>query len=138
MNTSLDKRPIRPLLILGLACLWLLFPLLSVVVNLVGGSPALIGAGAERIWLLAGVAWILIVWLTRAPHPLTTLALTGLTGGILTVLVVGAIQLGFSGSIDILTSPIGVVALIALSTLGGLICGLIAWGLQSVTRKAGQ
>jgi hypothetical protein len=125
-------------MILGLGCLTLLFPLLSVILNLLGGSPASNGAGAEWIWLLVALAWIVIVWLTRTPHPLATLVLTGLAGGVLTVLVVGAIQLGFSDSIDILTSPIGIVALIALNTLGGLICGLIAWGLQSATRKPEQ
>lgn len=138
MNTTPKSPSIRPWLVVGLACLSLLFPLLSVIINLAGGSPASIGAGAEWIWLLVGVAWILIVWLTRAPHPLATLVLTGAAGGVLTVIVVAIIQLSFSGSAGILSAPIGMVAMIALSTLGGLICGLIAWGLQSVTRKPEQ
>jgi hypothetical protein len=34
-----------------------------------------------------------------------------------------------------LNAPIGIVALIALNTLGGTVCGLIAWGLQSLSRE---
>lgn len=110
----------------------------SVIVPLAGGSPATIGAGAESIWLLVGAAWILIVWLTRAPHPLATLVMTGAAGGVLSVLVVAIIQVSFSGSADILGSPIRMAAMIALSTLGGLVCGLIAWALQSATRRPEQ
>lgn len=135
MNTSAQQRPFRPLFSVGLACLTLLFPILSLVLDLLGRSPVSMATSAEWIWLLVAAAWILIVWLTRAPHPLATLVLAGLFGGILTAIVMGAIQLGFTGSVDILTSPIGTLALIALSTLSGLICGLIARCLPSATRK---
>ena len=138
MSTTPRISSIRPWLVVGLACLSLLFPLLSVIINLAGGSPASIGVGAEWTWLLVGVARILIVWLTRAPRPLATLVLAGAAGGVLTVIVVAIIQLSSSGSAGILGAPIGMVVMVSLSTLGGLVCGLIAWGLQSVTRKPEQ
>lgn len=135
MNTPLDQRPIRPLTVVGLACMALLFPILSVILDLVGGSATVIAPAAVWIWMVIAAAWVVIVWLTHTARPLATLVLTGLVAGVLSVLVVGAIQLIFSGSIGLLTAPIGVVAIIALSTVGGFICGLIAWGLQSLTRK---
>ena len=138
MNTTPTSTQFRPWLIAGLACLTLVFPLLSLLLNYVGGSPASIGAGAEWIWLMIAVIWILVVWLTRTPHPLATLVLTGTLGGIFTVIIVSVIQQIFSGSADLLARPSGIVAIVALSTLGGTICGLIAWALQSATRGKNQ
>ncbi|WP_111720455.1 hypothetical protein [Homoserinimonas sp. OAct 916] len=128
------KDSIRLRNVVGLASLSLLLPALTVVVNQLGNSASSIAPAAAWIWLLIAAAWVVIVWLARTARPLATLVLTGLVSGALTVLAVGAIQLVFSGSMDLLKAPIGIVALIALGTLGGFICGLIAWGLQSVTK----
>lgn len=128
-----ETRAIDLRLVGGLAFLTLLYPIFRVVANLLGGDGAdPVGPLNVWLWLIVGAAWVLIVWLIRAPRPLATLVLTGLAGGILTTLLVIAIQLGASGSADLLRAPMGIVALIALNTLGGFLCGLIAWGLQSL------
>lgn len=133
-----ESSSVRPRLVVGLASLSLLFPLLAVVVQLTGGSPSSVGAGAQWAWLLVAVAWVLTVWLTREPRPLATLALVGAASGVLVVLAVGVIQLGFSGSAGVLGSPAAMISMVVMSTLGGLVCGLVAWGLQSVTRRPGR
>ena len=133
MNTSLEGRRIRPLTVVTLACLALLFPIVSMILILIGGSPVSIGMSSEWMWILVAAAWILIVWLRRTPRPLITLVLVGVAGGILTVLAVIVIQFSFTDSATILTAPIGMIAIVALSTIVGLVCGLIAWGLQSIT-----
>jgi hypothetical protein len=131
-----DTRSIDLRLVGGLACLALLYPILRVTANLLGGDgDDPIGGLNAWLWLIVGAAWVVIVWLLRAPRPLATLVLTGLTGGVLTVLVVIAVQLGAAGSADLLNEPMGIVALVALNTLGGFICGLIAWGLQSLKEE---
>jgi hypothetical protein len=133
-----ESRPIDFRLVGGLACLTLLYPILRVVLNVVGGNAEVIAPVNAWLWLIVGVAWVLIVWLTRAARPLATLVLTGVAGGILTVLVVGIVQLTASGSASLLSAPIGIVALVALNTLGGTVCGLVAWGLQSLSGKQPQ
>jgi hypothetical protein len=130
-----EKRRIDFRLVAGLACLALLYPILAVTFNAFGAASALTAPINTWLWLAVGVAWILIVWLTRAPSPVLTLVLTGAAGGVLTVLAVGIIQVTFSGSAGLLTAPVGIIALIALNALGGLVCGLIAWGLQALTRR---
>lgn len=55
-------------------------------------------------------------------------------GGVLTVVVVGVIQRVASDSIELLNAPVEIVALVAFNVIGGLLCGLIAWGLQTATR----
>lgn len=130
-----QKRRIDFRLVGGLACLALLYPILAVTFNAFNAASALAAPVNAWLWLAVGVAWIVIVWLTRAPSPVATLGLTGAIGGVLTVLAVGIIQIVYSGSAGLLTAPVAIVALIALNTLGGLICGLIAWGLQALSRR---
>lgn len=119
----------------GLACLTLLYPILGVMVNVLGGKADAVAPVNAWLWLIIGTAWVLIVWLTRASRPLATLVLTGALGGVLTVAVVGIIQLTASGSAGLLNAPAGMIALIALNTVGGTVCGLIAWGLRSLGGK---
>lgn len=135
---SQPKARIDLRLVVGLACLTLLFPILSVIVNVLGGSARTIGPAAAWIWLIVGAAWVLVVWRVRATRPVATLIVTGLAGGLLTVLVVGVIQLIASGSANLLTDPAALVALVALNVLGGLVCGLIAWGLQALTQRSSR
>lgn len=130
-----EERRIDLRLVGGLACLALLYPILAVTFHAFDTASALTAPINTWLWLAVGVAWILIVWLTRTLSPVLTLVLTGAAGGVLTVLAVGIIQVAFSGSAGLLTAPVGIVALIALNTLGGLVCGLIAWGLQALTRR---
>ncbi|HMR49948.1 MAG TPA: hypothetical protein PKE40_11860 [Arachnia sp.] len=119
----------------GLACLALLYPILGVILDAFGAASALTAPIDTWLWLGVGVAWTLIVWLTRAPSPVLTLVITGAAGGVLTVLAVGIIQVVYSGSASLLTAPAGIAALVVLNTLGGLVCGLIAWGLQAFTHR---
>lgn len=130
-----DKQPIDLRFVGGLACLTLLYPVLAVVVNVLGHSPSGFAPISSWLWLAIGVAWILIVWLVRVVRPVATLVLAGLVGGVLTLLVVGVIQLTASGTAGVLNAPYGMLGLVALNTLGGTVCGLLAWALQSATGK---
>ncbi len=130
-----DRQPIDLRFVGGLACLTLLYPVLAVLVNVLGGSPSGFAPVSSWLWLAIGVAWILIVWLAQVARPLATLVLAGLVGGVLTLLVVGVIQLTASGTAGVLDSPSGMLGLVALNTLGGTVCGLLAWALQSATGK---
>lgn len=130
----IHKNSVDARLVCGLAGLALLYPALGVAVHLLGGPEGGLASVNAWLWLAVATVWVLVVWLTRAARPLATLVLTGLVSGALTALVVGVIQFTASGSALLLTEPTAVVALVALHTVGGLVCGLIAWGLQSVSR----
>lgn len=130
-----DKHPIDLRYVGGLACLTLLYPVLAAGLNLLGGSPSEFRPVSSWLWFAIGIAWILIVWLARVARPLATLVLAGLGGGVLTLLAVGIIQLTASGTVGVLNSPYGMLGLIALNTLGGTLCGLLAWALQASTGK---
>lgn len=131
-----EQRTVDFRLVSGLACLAAVFPIYRLVVNVLGGDASALAPINAWVWLIIGLAWVLITWLTRAQRPLATLVLTGFAGGVLTIVVVGIIQLTASGSADLLSSPFGVVGLLMLTTLGGTVCGLIAWGLQSLSQKS--
>ncbi|MFC0675148.1 hypothetical protein [Brachybacterium hainanense] len=103
-------------LIAGLASMTLLWPLTA----LLG-----MGAGAARSLVLLGViglTWILSVGLARVPRPVLVLALVGVLGGAVQLVVAAALGGG----------PPWWAHLVALGTdaLWGAIAGLLALGLQ--------
>lgn len=134
MDDMNQSRSLDPRLIAGLASLSLLHPILAVLGNLLRDAPAVAGPGAGLLTLIVGIVWVVLVWLTRTARPLATLVLTGALSGLLNAVVVVTIQTTMSGESGLLRFPIGIVALIAMHTVGGLVCGLIAWGLQSLNR----
>ncbi|EWS81489.1 membrane protein [Brachybacterium phenoliresistens] len=117
-----DPAPAPPLpwlLIGGLASLVLLWPITA----LLG-----LGSGAPRALILValiGAIWIGVVGLGRVPRPVLVLALTGLAGGVITLVL--AAVLGGSGR------PwwTHLVAL-GMDALWGTIAGLLALAVQQL------
>lgn len=123
-------------LIAGLAALVLLYPVIGITSQSLGGPDVGgLGSVAAWLWLVIAAAWVLVVWLARTPRPLATLVLTGLAGGIITLAVAVIAQLATAGSVAMLATPMAIVMVVGMNTLGGLLCGLAAAGLQSATRR---
>lgn len=128
-------------LIAGLASLVLLYPAIGIASQSLGGSDTGgIGLGdlgplAAWLWLLIGATWVLVVWLTRCPRPVVTLVLSGVGGGIITLAIAVIAQLVTAGTVGVLTAPMAIVMVVAMNALGGLVCGLIAAGLQAVSLR---
>ena len=109
------------LLILGLASLSLLWPLTT----LIG-----IGQGAPRALILItviAVVWISVVGFGRVPRPVLTLTLTGLSYGVISMVVAT-----FFGGVD---GPIWTVfAALFVDTFWGAIAGLLALAIQQMRK----
>jgi hypothetical protein len=121
-------------LALGLGALTLLYPILNITINLLGFEGAAPVPVNAWLWLVIGLVWVLVGWLTRTPQPVLTLLATGIAGGLLTSALVIGIQLFTSGGPGLATAPFAIASILALHAAGGVICGLIAWGLQAGTR----
>lgn len=118
-TTPAPPPPLPWLLIGGLASLVLLWP----ITGLLG-----LGSGAPRALILIaliGVTWIGVVGLGRVPRPVLVLALTGLAGGAITLVL--AAVLGGTGR------PwwTHLVAL-GMDALWGTIAGLLALAVQQL------
>lgn len=131
---DVSQRRLDLRLVFGLALLTLAHPVVALVSQLLGGNTSSVMA-AVGSWLLPtiAIAWILVVWISRAARPVATLTLTGVIGGLLYALMVAVIQWVYAGGPILLASPAAMLGLVALNTLAGLVCGLIAWALQAAT-----
>lgn len=105
------------LLIAGLSALALLWPLAELT-GVPSGAPR-----AAVILPITAICWIGIVGFGRFPHPVLTLALTGLGAGVLT----HALALAFGGGPVLWAVPIS----LAMQAGWGAIAGLLAWAVQS-------
>ena len=124
-NTSPTSTPGLPwLLIVGLSCLALLWPL----TNLIGFS-----GGAPRAILLVVIiaaVWIGVVGFARVPNPVAVLTLTGIGHGVIT-LIVSAIVGGA-------TRPIWVYAMsLGVDAFWGAMAGLVALAIQAMIGRSG-
>ncbi|WP_101588869.1 hypothetical protein [Brevibacterium jeotgali] len=122
-------------LVAGLGSLTLLYPILNIATDLLGVQALARLPLNSWLWLAIALTWILVVSLTRAAQPLLTLVFTGVAGGLFTAVLVIGIQLFTPGGPGLLTAPIAIVSIVAMNAVGGTVCGLIAWGLQSATAK---
>lgn len=120
-------------LAIGLGTLTLLYPILNIAIDLLGVEGAARLPVNAWLWLVIAVIWVLAGWLTRTARPVLTLLLTGIAGGLFTALLVIVIQLFGSGGPGLAAAPFAIVSILAMHTVGGVICGLLAWGLQSAT-----
>ncbi|NTU78784.1 MAG: hypothetical protein HGA45_05175 [Chloroflexales bacterium] len=115
-------------LIVGLGCLALVHPLLSIT-----GLMERLGRpiGPWLVTALVSAVWVATVVLGRVRAPLATLVLTGLAAG-LAVLMVGALLAPAStGWPDrLMLNPIVIAAVLASNTLWGALAGLAAVALR--------
>jgi hypothetical protein len=119
------------LVALGLASLALLWPL----VELTGVSDVL-GRPATPLLILAAVfgTWVAVVGLGRVPQPVLTLTVTGLTYGVLVILL--GVVFGDRGEVNGVILVIAGVFELGQATVFGAIAGLLASAVQNL-RRAG-
>lgn len=125
-------------LAIGLGSLTLLSPILNIATHLLRLEDAARLPVNAWLWLVIGMVWILAGWLTRTPQPVLTLFFTGMAGGVFTAVLVIVIQLFGSGGPGLAAAPIAIVSILAMHAVGGVLSGLIAWGLQSATAGAAR
>lgn len=123
-----QAQPLHWPVAIGLGSLAALWPL----AELTGVNDAL-GQPAAPLLIMAAVAatWVAVVGLGRVPRPVLTLTITGITYGVLIVLL-GAIfgnrGEGVNGLISVIASGFELVQ----STVFGAVAGLIAYAVQSL------
>jgi hypothetical protein len=121
-------------LIMGLGALGLIRPLMNVT-----GLMEALGRpfGPVLITVLISLAWLAIVVLVRVRDVLLTLICTGLTSGVLVILIsaiVSPIVMGqLSGPI---TSPVAIIAVLFSDAIWGALVGLCALAIQALVRPA--
>ncbi|WP_154796332.1 hypothetical protein [Occultella kanbiaonis] len=122
--------PLSWALIIGLGALTLLWPLTAAtpIADQFGGPERAIAVRS-----VIALAWILVVLLARVARPLATLTLAGLAAGVITVGVDVLLSPAGLGS-GLTALPFAAIPILATQTLFGAVTGLIALGLQRLTR----
>ena len=117
------------LLILGLGLLALARPVTNTVLDQLGID---LGPIVPLGWtMIISVVWISAVGLTRTSWPVATLLLTGIAYGVFAIVLSGILSPILLGELrGPLTTPIGVVAVLATNAVWGVITGGIALALQ--------
>lgn len=121
-------------LILGLAALALIRPLFSIV-----GLSDVLGKPATPLILTAAItaAWVLIVGLSRVPHPVLTLVAAGLAYALASIVLSAVLSPILTGELQgPLAMPLAIIPLLIVNALWGLITGGLALLLQRV--RAGR
>lgn len=127
-NASRVRSP-NWLVALGLASLALLWPLAALT-----GVADVLGQPATALLILAvvGGVWVAVVGLGRVSQPVLTLTVTGLTYGVL-ILLLGAV-FGDRGEVNGVISVIAGVFELGQATVFGAIAGLLAYAVQNLRR----
>jgi len=117
------------ILILGLGLLALARPITNTVLDQLGID---LGPVVPLGWtLIISVIWISAVGLTYTSWPVVTLLLTAVAYGVFAIVLSGILSPILLGELrGPLTTPIGVVAVLATNAVWGVITGVIALALQ--------
>lgn len=121
-------------LVVGLGALALIRPLDRIIED----QAEITHHPATSVLITVGisVAWILIVGFSRIREPLLTLVFTGLSYGVLSLLLSAVLSPILIGHLDgPLANPAGLVPALAVNAIWGLLCGVLALGLQRIRHR---
>lgn len=132
MATSDSSRDIRWPLATGLGLVALMRP----VLNIFGVMDEVKPAGPVVATVAISAVWVVTILLARAPRPVLTLVVAGLSYGVLAIALSGIVSPIKDGELrGPLATPIAIVPVLTVNALWGLLTGLVAAGLRRVTRR---
>lgn len=131
-STPSVRTDLRWALVIALGALALVRP----VLNILGALDDVKPVGPLVVTVAITAVWIAVVVLARAPRPVHTLVLAGITYAVLALALSGILSPIVDDELrGPLANPIAILPMLVVNALWGLLAGLLAAALQGATGR---